>query len=120
MDLVYSGPLYKGMTVKDDKIIISFDHVGSGLMIASRTGGFQPLVKDPKGTLRRFAIAGKDQKWFWADAVIDGKTVVVSSPDVPKPVAVRYAFEQNPEGSNLYNKEGLPASPFCTDNWLMK
>ena len=119
-DLVCSGPLYKSMKVKGNKIVISFDSVGSGLMIASRAGGFEPLVKDPKGKLKRFAIAGADKKWFWANAVIDGKTVVVSSPDVPKPVAVRYAFEMNPEGSNLYNNEGLPASPFCTDDWMMK
>lgn len=120
-DLVYSGPLYKNMKVKGDKIIISFDHVGTGLMIAETKGGFQPLIKNPEGKLQRFAIVGKDKKWFWADAVINGETVVVSSPEVSKPVAVRYAFEQNPEGSNLYNKEGLPASPFCTDDeWLRK
>ena len=119
-NLVYSGPLYKRMKIEAGKIRITFDSVGSGLMIASRAGGFKPLVKDPKGKLKRFAIAGSEKKWFWAHAVIDGKTVVVSSPDVPKPVAVRYAFEMNPEGCNLYNKEGLPASPFCTDDWKMK
>jgi len=55
--------------------------------------------------------------WGWANAVIDGQTVVVSSPEVPKPVAVRYAYRTNPEGCNLYNNEGLPASPFRTDEW---
>ena len=119
-DLVYSGPLYKGMKVEGGAIRTCFDSVGSGLLIATRKGGFEPLIKEPRGKLRRFAIAGKDKKWFWANAVIDGKTVVVSSPDVPKPVAVRYAFSMNPEGSNLYNEEGLPASPFCTDDWMMK
>jgi len=119
-DLVYSGPLYKGMKIEGDKIRISFDSVGSGLLIASRKGGFEPLIKEPQGKLRRFAIAGEDKKWFWANAVMDGKTVVVSSPEVPKPVAVRYAFQMNPEGANLYNEEGLPASPFCTDDWIMK
>jgi sialate O-acetylesterase len=108
------------MKIEADKIRIAFDHVGSGLLVASRNGGFEPLVKEPQGKLRRFAIAGEDKKWFWADAVIDGKTVVVSSPDVPKPAAVRYAFEMNPEGANLYNEAGLPASPFCTDDWTMK
>ena len=63
------------------------------------------------------AIAGADKKWHWAKAEIDGETVVVTSPEVPAPVAVRYGFEMNPVGANLYNKEGLPASPFRTDDW---
>jgi sialate O-acetylesterase len=67
--------------------------------------------------LKRFAIAGADKKWFWAEAVIDGQSVVVSSGAVPEPVAVRYAFSMNPDGANFYNREGLPASPFRTDNW---
>ena len=75
------------------------------------------MVKESHGKLRKFAIAGDDKKWVWADAVIDGKTVVVSSPEVPKPVAARYAFASNPDGCNLYNNEGLPASPFRTDEW---
>lgn len=116
-DLVYSGPLYEGMKIEDGKIRIFFDGVGSGLKIATRKGGFQPLVDEPGGKLRRFAIAGADKKWVWADAVIDGATVVVSSPDVPKPVTVRYAYSMCPEGCNLYNQEGLPASPFRTDKW---
>ena len=67
--------------------------------------------------LKRFAIAGADKKWFWADAVIEKNLVVVSSPEVKEPVAVRYGYEMNPDGANLYNKEGLPASPFRTDDW---
>lgn len=70
-----------------------------------------------EGKLKRFAVAGADKKWFWAEAVIDGQTVVVSSPDVKEPVAVRYAFSMNPDGANPYNREGLPASPFRTDEW---
>jgi sialate O-acetylesterase len=66
--------------------------------------------------LRGFAIAGEDRRWVWAKATIDGDTVVCSSPDVAKPVAVRYSWADNPIG-NLYNKEGLPACPFRTDNW---
>ena len=58
-----------------------------------------------------------DKKWHWAKAVIDGDTVVVSCDEVKAPAAVRYAFTMNPEGCNLYNKEGLPASPFRTDQW---
>ena len=115
-DLVYSGPLYSEMKIEAGRIRITFDSVGSGLTAATKRG-YDPMVKDPSGRLRRFAIAGEDKNWVWADAVIEGKTVVVSSPDVPKPVAVRYAFSRNPEGCNLYNNEGLPASPFRTDEW---
>ena len=67
--------------------------------------------------LKHFAIAGEDRKFVWADAVIKGNTVVVSSKDVPAPVAVRYAWADNPDDANLINKEGLLASPFRTDNW---
>jgi sialate O-acetylesterase len=115
-DLVYSGPLYREMQIEDEKIRITFDSVGSGLTVATKKG-FAPVVKEPQGKLQRFAIAGEDMKWAWADAVIDGKTVVVSSPAVPKPVAVRYAYGMSGDDCNLYNKEGLPASPFRTDVW---
>jgi sialate O-acetylesterase len=115
-NLVYSGPLYKDMKVEGGRIRITFDSVGSGLTVATKKG-YDPVVKEPHGKLQKFAIAGDDKKWVWADAVIDGRTVVVSSPGVPKPVAVRYAFASNPDGCNLYNNEGLPASPFRTDEW---
>ncbi len=69
--------------------------------------------------LRRFEIAGADRKWHWADAIIVGETVVVSSRDVPQPVAVRYAWAANPVGANLVNDEGLPASLFRTDDWQL-
>ena len=112
----YCGPLYKSMQIDGSRIRISFESTGSGLMVATKKG-YDPVMKDPQGKLKRFAIAGEDKKWVWADAEIDGKTVVVSSPSVPKPVAVRYAFSMNPEGCNLYNQEGYPASPFRTDHW---
>jgi sialate O-acetylesterase len=115
-DMVVSGPLFKSMKVEDGKIRIFFDSAGSGLMIGKKEGR-NPTAEDKGGKLNRFSIAGEDKKWVWANAVIDGATVVVSSPDVPKPVAVRYAFSMNPEGCNLYNNEGLPASPFRTDEW---
>ncbi len=114
--LTYSGPLYKAMRVEGRKIRIAFDYAGSGLMVGTKQG-YAPVTENPQAKLQRFAIAGEDRKWVWADAVIDGKTVVVSSPEVTKPVAVRYAFAANPVGCNLYNKEGLPASPFRTDDW---
>jgi len=115
-NLVFSGPLYKSMKVEVAKIRISFDSTGSGLSVGTKKG-YDPIVKDAHGKLQKFAIAGEDKKWVWAEAVIDGKTVLVSSPSVPKPVAVRYAFSMNPDGCNLYNNEGLPASPFRTDEW---
>ena len=115
-DLEPSGPLYKSMTAEGGKIRLAFDHRGSGLMIG-RKEGKAPTVEDKEAKLKRFAIAGADKKWVWADAVIDGDAVVVSSSEVKEPVAVRYAYAMNPFGANLYNREGLPASPFRTDAW---
>ena len=104
-NIVYSGPSYRSMQVEGSTIRLTFDHTGRGLVAK---GG---------APLKQFAIAGEDRVFVWADAVIRGKTVVVSSANVPRPVAVRYAWADNPEGCNLYNKEGLPASPFRTDEW---
>ncbi len=115
-DIVPSGPLFKGLTIEGDKIRIAFDNVGSGLMVGAKEG-FEPAKEVAGGKLARFAIAGADQRWVWADAKIEGDTVVVSSPQVDRPVAVRYAHSANPEGANLYNRDGLPASPFRTDSW---
>lgn len=115
-DVVPSGPLYKSHKIDGSKIRISFDHIGSGLMVGQKTG-LEPTVEIKDGTLKRFAIAGEDKKWVWAEAKIDGDEIIVSSPDVANPVAVRYAYTMNPQGANLYNKEGLPASPFRTDDW---
>lgn len=99
-----SGPTYKDMKIDGNKIIISFTNVGGGL-------------KAVGGKLEHFAIAGADRKFVWADAVIKGNTVIVSSPEVQEPVAVRYAWADNPDNANLTNKEGLLASPFRTDDW---
>jgi len=119
-NLAYSGPLYKGMQVEGNKIRIAFDQVGEGLMVGSKQDQ-APVREVAGGKLKQFAIAAADAaaphglKWFWADAVIDGATVMVSSPEVQSPVAVHYAYSRNPEGCNLYNKDGLPASPFRTE-----
>ncbi len=115
-DLVPAGPLFKCQKIEDASIRLSFDHVGSGLMVGKKEG-LQPTAKVADGKLAHFAIAGEDKKWFWAEATIDGETVVVKSSDVPKPVAVRYGYTINPATANLYNKEGIPASPFRTDDW---
>jgi sialate O-acetylesterase len=111
-----SGPLFRDLKIEANKAIVSFDHVGGGLIVASKDG-LKPPVELKAGKLTRFAIAGKDRKWVWADAKIEGDTVVCTHPDVPLPVAVRYAFTINPAGANLYNRDGLPASPFRTDDW---
>ena len=101
-DCVASGPLYRSMRVEGDKILLEFDHAGDGL--AARGGG----------TLEGFVIAGADLKFVEADAKIVGATVVVSSPEVKSPAAVRYAWADIPQ-CNLVNRAGLPASPFRTD-----
>lgn len=113
-DVVPSGPLYKSMKKEGSKIKISFDHVGSGLMTGEKKG-LDP-VKETKGAdLARFSIQDKAGKWHWAKAKIDGKDVVVWHDEVKDPQHVRFGYESNPVGINLYNKEGLPASPFTTD-----
>jgi len=103
-DLVYSGPLYKSMKVEGNTVRLSFDHIGGGL--AARG----------KAALTEFMVAGEDKKFVAAKAAIDGETIVVSAAGVQKPVAVRYAFSQTSQ-PKLINKEGLPASPFRTDDW---
>ncbi len=113
---VVSGPLYNSLKVEGNKAIVSFDHVGSGLMVGFKDG-LPPTKETPNAKLDGFAIAGEDKVWHWAEASIVGNTVVLSSPEVAKPVAVRYAFAMNPIWANLYNREGLPASPFRTDAW---
>ena len=105
-DIVYSGPVYQSMKTEANKIILQFSNTGSGL-----------AAKDKYGYLKGFAIAGSDQHFVWANATVDGDKVVVWSNAVPAPVAVRYAWANNPDDANLYNKEGLPASPFRTDKW---
>jgi sialate O-acetylesterase len=116
--VVASGPLYSGMKIEGDKIRISFTEIGGGLIIGAAPS-MQPSVEPekPLGELVGFAIAGEDGKFVWAKAVIDGETVVVSSDKIAKPTMVRYAWANNP-ACNLYNKEGLPASPFRTDPWI--
>jgi sialate O-acetylesterase len=102
-NIVYSGPIYSGVVIERNGVRVRFTHLGGGLVAEG-------------GKLKAFAIAGRDRKFVWADARIEGRTVFVSSPQVGYPVAVRYAWGDDPEVS-LYNVEGLPASPFRTDDW---
>ena len=100
----WSGPWYKTMTVEGSSIRLAFDHLGGGLILSKGAA------------LTGFAIAGEDHAFVWAEAHIEGDTVVVSSPQVAMPVAVRYAWGDDP-ACNLANKAGLPAVPFRTDDW---
>ncbi len=115
-ELIPSGPLLAKQEIEKDKIRLSFNYTGRGLMVGEKKGT-EPTKPLPDGKLAEFEIAGADKQWFPADALIDGKQVVVSSPQVENPVAVRYAYYICPIQANLYNQEGLPASPFRTDNW---
>jgi sialate O-acetylesterase len=99
------GPLYASHQIEGDKVRLRFTHVGQGLAPAQAE------------KLQGFAIAGEDQKFVWAEAVIDGDSVVISSASVPKPAAVRYAWSQQIPWANLFNKDGLPAPAFRTDAW---
>lgn len=110
----FSGPLYNSHTVAGGKVMIKFSHVGAGLMVGSKNLLDDAVEVDEP--LKRFQICGADRVWKWADATITGKdTIEVSHADVPNPTVVRYAWSANPEGANLYNKEGLPASLFTTE-----
>jgi sialate O-acetylesterase len=103
-NVVYSGPVYQSHKIEGNKIILTFNNVGSGLIAK---GG---------GELHYFAIAGADKKYVWAKTIIENDKIIVWSDEVTDPVSVRYAWADNPEGVNLYNKDGLPASPFETDD----
>ena len=105
-ETVHSGPKFRGVDFNGDGARISFDHTGAGL-----------VSKDKHGYIRGFQIAGADKKFFWARAFIEGDQVVVSSDKVNEPVAVRYAWADNPGPLDLYNSAGLPAIPFRTDRW---
>ena len=100
--VVATGPVFRSQSVEGSGIRLHFDQAEAGLISKG-------------GALKHFAIAGKDRQFVWAEARIEGSTVIVHSDEVPEPVYVRYAWADNPAGANLFNKEDLPASPFRTD-----
>lgn len=104
-DIIYSGPTFKSMDIKGQSVIITFDNIGDGLYTPNKYG-----------YVDGFTVAGSDKKFKWARAYIDGDKVILSSPDVDVPIAVRYSWANNPD-VNLFNSEKLPACPFKTDNW---
>jgi sialate O-acetylesterase len=102
-DIPYSGPIYSNYRIEGNTIRLYFNNTDGGL-------------KAKGDVVKGFTVAGADHKFYWADAKIDGNTIVVTSKDVALPLAVRYAWANNPI-CNLYNGAGLPASPFRTDDW---
>jgi sialate O-acetylesterase len=98
-----NGPIYREATIEQGSIRVHFDSIGGGLI-------------SKEGALKQFAIAGSDKKFVWANAVIEGDSIIVSSPHISNPTYVRYAWADNPAGANLYNSENLPAAPFRTDS----
>jgi sialate O-acetylesterase len=105
-ETVASGPTFHQMQVKGERAVIDYDNMGSGL-----------TTRDRYGYIRGFQVAGEDHKFYWAQGFIEGNRVIVTCPQVAKPVAVRYAWDNNPGALDLYNQEGLPALPFRTDTW---
>ncbi len=122
----YSGPVFNALKIDGAKARLSFTHTDGGLVakpvpatydVNTKEGKTAPTVRNsPNSELEGFAICGEDKQWVWADAKIEGDSVVVSSDKVPAPVAVRYGWSENPT-VNLYNGAGLPASPFRTDDF---
>ncbi len=122
----FSGPAYESMKVKGDTVRLSFSHIGGGLAARPLPENYKPrsnqletlplILPLASSQLQGFAICGADHKWVWAEAKIDGDTVLLKAAGVNAPVAVRYAWADNPT-CNLYNKVGLPASPFRTDDF---
>ncbi|MEJ6620490.1 MAG: sialate O-acetylesterase [Opitutae bacterium] len=115
-NMVPSGPLFSSHKIKGNQVHLSFKNIGKGLMVGKKEK-LDPTKEVKNGTLKHFSIAGADKKWHWADAKIVGDQVVLSSKEVKEPKAARYAYTMNPADANLYNKDGLPAGPFRTDDW---
>lgn len=125
-DIVYSGPRFESMKIADGKAVVAFTDIAGGLValplaatydVETSKGRTAPLLRtSPGGDVQGFAVCGGDKVWHWADATIAGNTVIVTSPAVREPVAVRYAWADNPT-CNLANDAGLLASPFRTDDF---
>ena len=119
-EIPFSGPLFKNATVEGDSMRVEFDHADDGLMIARKEGLSPPVpMSSADSKLAHFELADESGQWYAAQATIDGSTVLVNSPAVKKPRAVRYACSGAPINANLYNRAGLPASPFCSELHLL-
>jgi sialate O-acetylesterase len=105
-NVIASGPTFKSMKLEGERLVIGYDYIDTGL-----------ITKDKYGYVRGFQVAGDNKKFYWGQAKIAGNTIVVTCDQVKKPVAVRYAWDNNPGPLDLYNREGLPAVPFRSDTW---
>lgn len=114
--LVPSGPIYKSHEVEGSSIRVSFDHAGNALVLGIKEG-YEPVKPTPGADIPWLSIQAKDGTWHWAKGELDGADLIVRSDAVKEPVAVRYAYTQYPTGFNLYNMDGLPASPFSTSGY---
>ena len=115
-EVPFASPLFKELKIEGGKALVTFTNVGAGLVVGQQNEREFHAVEN--GELKRFAVAGADKKFYWATAkIVAPDTVEISCPEVAEPVAVRYAWQMNPFGCNLYNAEGLPATPFRTDEW---
>ncbi|MES2307589.1 MAG: sialate O-acetylesterase [Verrucomicrobiota bacterium] len=114
--IVYTGPIYQDSVIEGNQVKIRFREIGGGLTPGQAPWCAKGVEPMPTEKLIGFYIAGEDKRWVEAEAKVEGGMVIVSSPQVAKPVAVRYAWANSPR-ANLYNKEGLPAAPFRTDDW---
>ncbi len=104
-NIVFSGPTLTSTKIKKHKIVLTFENIGTGIMLKNGN------------EVKELAIAGEDKKFVWARSKIKGNQIIVWSDEITKPLAVRYAWSDNPAKANLYNQKGLPASPFRTDDW---
>ena len=122
--IAYTGPIFSAYEIKGNRVHVSFEKESlfGGLMVGSKGAAkdyreadkyVEPAKPTPNEKLNHFRLCGEDKKWYAAEAVIDGDTVVVTAGNVPKPIGVQYAYNAVPENSNLYNKAGLPATPFA-------
>lgn len=125
-NIPFSGPTFKSLNVEGSKIRIQFSHADGGLLakalpdvhwVSTQENKTERLIRNsPQSQLEGFAVCGADKQWVWANAMIEGDSVIVESPSVPTPLAVRYAWAKNPT-CNLYNGAGFPAAPFRTDDF---
>jgi sialate O-acetylesterase len=114
----FSGPMFSQSQIEGNRVIVGFDHATRGLMVATKHG-LEPPREQPGGILNHFELSDASGVWHPAQAEIHEYQVIVTSDKVDRPIAVRYAYAVSPENCNLYNRDGLPTSPFCSHPELL-